>query len=475
MSDSKISITFYGGVEEVTGANFVLEIKNNNQSHKIAIDCGLSQGSEFSSGKNREPFPYNPAEIETLLITHAHIDHIGRVPKFVRDGFKGRIISTPETRSLAEYMLADAERLMDEESRRNGVLPIYDKKDVEASMMLWQGIPYGESFEAIPGVNALARDAGHVLGSAMYELSVFNKKIVFTGDLGNSPSPLLRDTEVVNDADYLVMESVYGDRNHESKEESLVMLKEAILRTIKKGGTLLIPVFSLEKTQVLLYEMNYLVENNQIPEVPVFLDSPLAIKLTQIYKGSFNLFNEKARAVIKSGDDIFHFPKLRFTESRMESEVIKNTRSPKIIIAGSGMSTGGRIIGHERAYLSDSRNTILFIGYQAAGSLGRQIQEGVKNVSIDGQNVHVKAEIMAITGYSSHKDMDGLVEFVQKATESLELKPDASGRGADRKRRLKVFVVMGEPKASMFLAQRLHDYLGVEAVHPEEGETVELG
>src|SRR3989338_4610238 len=247
MENQKLSVTFYGGVEEVTGANFVLEVKDNNQVHKIAIDCGLSQGSEFSGEKNREPFPYKPSEIEVLLITHAHIDHIGRVPKFVREGFKGRIISTPETRALAEPMLLDAEHLMDEESRRNGVLPIYDKKDVEDSMALWQGISYGQNFEVVPGVSAVARDAGHVLGSAMYELLVFDKKIVFTGDLGNSPSSLLRDTEIIKDADYLIMESVYGDRNHESKEDSLAMLKEAILRTIKKGGVLLIPVFSLEK------------------------------------------------------------------------------------------------------------------------------------------------------------------------------------------------------------------------------------
>ena len=474
MNDGKINLTFYGGAEEVTGANFVLEVKENGRAHKIAVDCGLSQGSQFSDEKNREPFPYNPAEIETLLITHAHIDHIGRVPKFVREGFKGRIISTPQTKELAEYMLADAEHLMEEESRDSGVLPIYDKKDVEVAMQIWQGVSYGENFEVVSGVSAVAKDAGHVLGSAMFELEIAraqtaeqrgtdaesrgNLKVVFTGDLGNSPSPLLRDTEVISDANYLIMESVYGDRNHEDANERRQKLKEAILCAIKKGGALLIPIFSLEKTQVILYELNALVESGEIPEVPVFLDSPLAIKLTGVYKNSSYLFNEKARESIKSGDDIFRFPKLRFTETRMESGVIAGTKNPKIIIAGSGMSTGGRIIRHEQIYLSDPRNTILFVGYQSAGSLGRQIEEGMKNVSINGQKVNVKAEIAVITGYSSHKDRDGLVAFVENTASTLK----------------KVFVVMGEPKSSMFLAQRLKDYLGVDAIHPEEGETVEL-
>jgi metallo-beta-lactamase family protein len=478
MAEQKIKLTFCGGVEEVTGANFLLEISANGKNHKILVDCGLVQGSESADEKNRQPFSYKPSEIEILLVTHAHIDHIGRVPKLFHDGFRGKIISTPETRALALPMLLDAQNLMEEESRERSILParrslgtsgpIYDKKDVEAVMTLWHGLLYGESREIFNDVRIIPRDAGHVLGSAMYEIFVGNpnsslpsgqvEKIVFTGDLGNSPSPLLRDTEVITGADYMIMESVYGDRNHESKEESRVELKEAILRTIKNGGVLLIPIFSLEKTQIILYEMNNMVEKGEIPAVPVYLDSPLAIKITEIYKDSSYLFNERARKIIESGDDIFRFPKLHFTPTRMESEAIAAAKSPKIIIAGSGMSTGGRITHHEKRYLSDPPNAILFVGYQAAGSLGRQIEEGVRKVNIDGESVKVQAEIFSISGYSSHKDRDGLISFMESSADTLK----------------KVFVVMGEPKSSLFLVQRLRDYLGVDAVHPEEGEMFEL-
>jgi metallo-beta-lactamase family protein len=231
-----------------------------------------------------------------------------------------------------------------------------------------------------------------------------------------------------------------------------------VRKNIKKGGVLLIPIFSLEKTQIILSELNFLIENKEIPDVSVFLDSPLAIKITEIYKHSTNLFNEESRKTISSGDDLFRFPKLHFTETRLESEAISNFKNPKIIMAGSGMSTGGRITEHEKRYLGDPKNTILFVGYQSAGSLGRQIEEGLKQVEINKSVVSVRAEIEKIHGYSSHKDMNGLVSFVENSVDTLK----------------KVFVVMGEPKASLFLANRLRDYLGVDAVHPEEGESFDL-
>ncbi len=454
------TLTFCGGVGSVTGANFLLEVSGK----KMLIDCGLVQGSRFADEENHKAFPYDPASIEYLLVTHAHIDHIGRIPKLVAAGFRGKILSTPETHALARLMFEDALKLIEEECRTMGTLPLYEHRDVSAALALWGDIAYHQSFSLSPDVSVYPKDAGHILGSAMYEItfptdSGEQRKVVFTGDLGNSPTPILRDTEAITDADYLVMESVYGDRNHEDKDSRRRHLKDVIVETVKRKGTLIIPTFSIEKTQVLLYEFHKLEEVHEIPSVPVFLDSPLAIEVTKVYQAERANFNEKAMAE-DAREDIFRFPRLKFTAHSEESKAILNVPAPKIILAGSGMSNGGRIIHHEINYLPGSQNTILFVGYQAAGSLGRQIQDGAKEVSINGQKISVRAHVETISGYSSHKDSDHLVEFVSRAAEGGALK--------------RVFVVMGEPKSALFLVQRLRDYLGVDATHPELGESVEL-
>lgn len=464
---SNTSLTFYGGTGSVTGANFLFEVSGK----KILIDCGLTQGSRFADLENHEPFPYDPASIGFLLVTHAHIDHIGRIPKLVADGFRGKIFSTEETRLLVRPMFQDALKLMVEECKTKGSSPLYGENDISATISLWGSIPYHENFSLTPGISVYLKDAGHILGSAMFEITFsvvdenskppgggLAKKIVFTGDLGNSPTPILKDTEIIADADYLVMESVYGDRNHEDRESRQLHLKDVITETIARKGALVIPTFSIEKTQVLLYEINELVENKQIPQIPVFLDSPLAIKVTEIYKTMRQNFNASAKTDMNMGDDIFNFPRLKMTARSEESKAILNVPSPKIILAGSGMSNGGRILHHEVNYLPGSQNTVLFVGYQAAGSLGRVIQDGVKEVRINGQIVPVRARVETISGYSSHKDSDHLVEFVEKTAESLTT----------------VFVAMGELKSSLFLAQRLHDYFGVNAIVPEKGRTYSI-
>ncbi|MDO8591064.1 MAG: MBL fold metallo-hydrolase [bacterium] len=466
-------LTFCGGVGSVTGANFLLEAAGK----KILVDCGLIQGSRFADEENHKEFPYDPASIDFLLVTHAHIDHIGRIPKLVASGFRGKILSTPETHVLARLMFEDALKLIEEECRTTGTLPLYEHRDVSTTLSLWADMAYHKSFSLTPDLTVYPKDAGHILGSAMYEItfptaSGSPRKIVFTGDLGNSPTPILRDTEEITDADYLVMESVYGDRNHEDRDSRRLHLKDVITETVLRKGTLIIPTFSIEKTQVLLYELHKLEEAHEIPIVPVFLDSPLAIEVTKIYQAERNNFNDKARAE-DAREDIFRFPRLKFTPHSEESKAILHVPAPKIILAGSGMSNGGRIVHHEANYLQGSQNAILFVGYQAAGSLGRQIQDGVKEVNINGQKVSVRAHVEIISGYSSHKDSDHLIEFASRA--ALGVNPDASeGRGADRKRRLKVFVVMGEPKSALFLVQRLRDYVGINATHPKLGERVAL-
>ncbi|MBU6430947.1 MAG: MBL fold metallo-hydrolase [Patescibacteria group bacterium] len=460
----KLNLTFYGGVDGVTGANFMLEKKSfalGDGGVRILVDCGMVQGSKFAENFNRSEFKYNPSSVDYLLVTHSHIDHIGRIPKLVHDGFKGEIISTPETKDLSRLMLEDSLKILEEEARQDGLLPLYEKKDVEKSLSLWNVLSYHAAQELKGGFNIYFKDAGHILGSAMIEISYNGKKIVFTGDLGNSPSPLLRDTESVAGADYMVMESVYGDRNHESKEERKEKLKDFIKKTLEKKATLIIPAFSLERTQAILHEMNDIFENGGVASLPVFIDSPLAAKVTEVYKKYAAAdFNDAVKAEMAEGDDVFDFPRLKFTARAEESDVIRRTPNPKIIIAGSGMSHGGRIVRHEKNYLSDPNAILLLVGYQAVGSLGRQLEDGARKVSIFGDTVNVRAKIEKINGYSSHKDSDNLVGFVGSVAALGEIK--------------KIFVVMGELKSSLFLVQRIRDELGAEAVHPKGDSVVEL-
>lgn len=450
---NKSTISFFGGAGSVTGANFLFE----SSGKKILIDCGLFQGSFGADGKNREAFSYNPSEIDILFITHAHMDHIGRVPKLVKDGFRGQIISTQATKEISEFMFDDAYSVMKHEEARKGP-PMYEIADIKQTLSLWKGVCYGESISITEGLFATFKNSGHILGSAMIEFAFGNKKVVFTGDLGNSPSPLLCDTEKVTDANFLIMESVYGDRNHEPKDLRNQKLEKVIKDNISRKGTLLIPSFSLERTQVILYEINNLIESGKIGAIPVFLDSPLAIKITDVYKRFTDDLNKNVQEAIKKGDDIFNFPKLKYTLLKQDASEIEKTKGPKIIIAGSGMSVGGRIVSHEKECLPNPNNTILIVGYQEVGTLGRRILDGERTVKIHGEDVKVRAKVEFIEGYSSHKDSDNLIDFVSDTASTLQ----------------KVFVVMGETKSALFLAQRLHDYLDVNAVAPQAGEKEEI-
>ncbi len=455
---NELQITFWSGVGTVTGANFLLE----SPKTKILVDCGLLQGTAESYEENSKPFPYDPKTINFLFITHAHMDHIGRVCKLVKDGFNGVIYSTPETKELAQVMLLDALKVMSMKEREvtDGFhqVPLYDRDDFDKTGSLWKTIPYHVNTKINDEFSVYLKDAGHILGSSMYEFSYNGKKIVFTGDSGNSPAPLLKDTEDITDADYLIVDSVYGDRNHEPKEERDERFKQITIETIKAGGALVIPAFSVERTQVILYELNNLIEEKKIPSVPVFLDSPLGLKVTNIYAKTKQDFNSAVQKEIKGGDNIFNFPKLNITHGSQDSMAIIKTPNPKIIIAGSGMSSGGRIIWHEMNFLPDPKSTILLMGYQAVGTLGRRIQDKPGSVEIKGTMIPVRARIEMISGYSSHKDSDGIVQMVSNTTKTVK----------------KVFVVMGEPKSSTYLAQRLRDELEVDAIYPDRGKVYRL-
>ena len=448
-----LKLTFHGGAQEVTGACYLLE----TDSTRILVDCGLFQCPGYCARRNEEKFPFDVASLDAVIITHGHMDHIGRVPKLVRNGFRGTVYSTSPTKDFAAIMLKDSLGILEKEARDEHRTPIYSDEDIQKTIQLWKGKPYYEAFD-IGTIRITLRNAGHILGSAIVEAVADGKKIVFTGDLGNSPAPLLDPPDKISDAQYLVIESAYGDRVHEDASERKSKLERVIEDTIGRGGTLMIPAFSLERTQELLYELNELVENNRIPRVPVFIDSPLAIKATEIYRGYSKHFNKEAENLIASGDDLFKFPGLQFTDQTEESKAINNVTGPKVIIAGAGMMQGGRILHHAKRYLPDPKSTLLLVSFQAAGSIGRRIFDGAKEVTIHGERIPVRAGVKAIGGYSAHADSDGLFDFVSQTAGTLK----------------RVFIVQGEPKAALYLAQRIRDNLGIDAIAPKLGESFEL-
>lgn len=452
MSDTKTKLQFWGGAGSVTGSNFMLD----SDGVKIMIDCGMFQGCEFCEDSNFAALPYNPADVSTLIVTHAHIDHIGRIPRLMREGFKGRIISTEATKALAHPLLLDAMKLLAHTAEMTGKPQLYDSADVERSMAVWDTHPYHESFSLAGGFTAELLDAGHILGSAMVRIARGGRTIIFTGDLGNDESLLVGPTESIAGANYLVTESVYGDKKHDHIENRTQEFERVVEQTLAKGGVLLIPAFSTERTQDLLFELRTLLMEKRIPSIPVYLDSPLASRITEAFSANPSYFRDTIRKRIEGGEHIFSFPELHFIHDAQESAQLHKDESPKIIIAGSGMSHGGRVLGHEAFYLSDPKNTLLIVGYQAAGSLGRALIEGQKNVSIMKQKVTVRASVEKIYGYSAHRDADGLLSFVEGGGKSLT----------------EVFVAMGEPKSSLFLVQRIRDFLGIKASAPEQGTEV---
>lgn len=440
-------LTFAGAAGTVTGSCFFLAAKGA----KILVDCGMFQGLPDLEARNFSPFPFDPAEVDWLLLTHGHLDHLGLVPRLVREGFQGRAICTVPTRDIAQVMLLDAARIQEEEE--GGTL--YTGEDaLEALDRISLLVEYGEEVELGKGVKVKFHDAGHILGAAFLEIQAEGISLVFSGDLGNRGKPLVEDPADPPKADVLVLESTYGDRFHPPVEESVEELRRAVVETLEQGGNVVIPSFALERTQEVLYILFRLWQERKIPRHKIFLDSPLATQATRIFERYTERFPEPARRIFRKREDPFDFELLEYTRSKAASKKIAE-EDGVIIIAGSGMCTGGRVLHHLRANLPRPESSVVFVGYQAEGTLGRAILEGASEVDVLGSLVPVRAKVWRIEGLSAHADQEMLVDW------ALHANPDQT------------FLVHGEPRALGALAARLAQY-GYSVHIPAWHETVEL-
>lgn len=450
-----LRLTFHGGAGVVTGSHFLVE----NDEARVVVDCGIEQGRNFCESCMFDDFPYDVATIDALVITHAHLDHIGRVPRLVKAGCRGPIYMTEPSRDICEAMLRDSADILGRNAKTTDSAPLYDQGDVTTMLSQITTVDYRKEINIAPGLSMYLRDTAHILGSASIRIKdASGLAIAFTSDIGNSPSPLLPDAEPIPDADIVVIESVYGDRANPEKPHRVEKFRDTIKEAVARGGPILIPTFSVERTQLILYELSNLMEAGTIPAIPVFLDSPLAIEVTEIYrKYAATYFKQTAQEELKREHDLFAFKLLTMTRSREESEQIADTKGPKIIMAGAGMSHGGRIGKWEERHLPDPKATLIMVGYQSPGSPGRLLQDGAPRVRLDHKDVRVKAKVVTLHGWSGHADRDGLLEFARNCPRAKQF-----------------FVAMGEPASARFFAQRIHDYLSVKAVVPRIGETWEV-
>jgi len=435
-----VKLSFYGGAREVTGACYLLETPKT----KVLVDCGLFQGCEECPDLNFDKFKFDPEGVQALFVTHAHVDHIGRIPKLVREGFGGAIYSTAPTKDLARLLLEDEYSVFTREHQE-----LFSLDNLERAMGLWQEIPYGQIVK-IGEMEVRFMNAGHILGSSLVEIKAEGKRILFSGDLGNAPSVLLPPPDAVSGIEYLIIESAYGNKEHEPPDERILKLERAVEDAASRGGTLMIPAFATERTQDILHLFNEMLLFKRIPELPVFVDSPLAIRATKVFEQYPGYYKQDIQELYLKHPNLFKFKKLRLTESVEESKAINDVKPPKVIIAGSGMMQGGRILHHARRYLSDPKSILLFIGYQTAGSIGRRLIDGEKVIKIFGEEIPVEAEIRKINGFSAHADNPQLFAFVKSNKDTLE----------------RVFVVQGEEAQAMHLMQAIKDRLGIKAYAP---------
>jgi metallo-beta-lactamase family protein len=412
-----MKLQFFGAARDVTGSCQILE----TGEHHIMIDCGCFQGGQDDIERNGLAFPFKPSEIDAVFLTHAHMDHIGRIPQLVKRGYRGPIYATAPTVELAPILWNDMISIMEEAEkhrRKSGAThgwPIlYDEHDVKRAMERLQAVEYHQQIGVCEGaVKAKFHDAGHILGSSFIAFGLEGKTIVFSGDLGNDDVPLLRPTEKIPEADIIIVESTYGDRIHEDLKTRVDILRDAVKETVASKGVLIIPAFAIERTQEIILTLHHLAEAGEIPRVPMFLDSPLAIEATRVYEEFPQYYNSASRQeYLTGGQDLFSLPGLTATKSMSMSKEIDTMLPPKVIISGAGMMTGGRVVHHLMRELPNSNTTVLIVGYQAKATLGRQLYEGAKLVKIYGEEIKVNAKITSVGGWSAHADQKKLTEWV---------------------------------------------------------------
>ena len=466
-----MKLQFLGADRQVTGSQHLLDADGTC----VLVDCGMFQERDFLE-RNWQPSPVPPREIEAVLLTHAHVDHCGLLPRLVREGFRGRILTSPASADLVDLVLRDSAQIQAEDvsfkakrHREEGrhpkhpEVPLFTIKDVDRTMPLVEAIPYGRTVGLNNHVRVTFHDAGHILGSAIVDVEVGKgdemKRVLFSGDLGQWGKPILRDPCLIEQADYIVMESTYGDRDHDARDNVETQLGDIINETIRSGGNVVVPTFAIERAQELMYHISRLIEANRIPSVPVFLDSPMAIAATNIFEKHRECYDDETWELIRSGHQPLRFPGLKMTRSAEESKTINHFASPAVIMAPSGMCTAGRIKHHLARNVSRSNCTILFTGYQVRGTLGRQLLEGSREVRIHGRFWPVHARVAELHGVSGHADRATLMRWL----------------GGFRTPPRRLFLTHGEEQVSLGLAEHIHSQLGWHVAVPEYQQTFTLG
>jgi metallo-beta-lactamase family protein len=462
-----MNIQFFGAAGEVTGSCFLLDTGKN----KILIDIGMFQGSEASERRNAKLPPFDPAAIDAVLLTHAHLDHCGRLPLLVARGYEGKVFATPGTSGLARVVLEDAAHLQVEDAQRltrkrarqgkPAVQPLFGPAEVRASLDKIFPVPYGQSFTPVAGVDVEFMDAGHILGSSLIRLRIrdrgIERTLVFSGDLGHVPQPMLNRPAHVEVADTVVMESTYGDRDHRSWHETFAELRDVLATARSQRGKVLIPAFAVGRTQSLLYLLRDLHKDGALHDIPVYLDSPMAIAATAVYARHPEMLDASTHSLAKNGDAPLHFPGLKFVRTVEESRALNDYSGPAIIIAGSGMCNGGRILQHFKHQIWRENTHVIFTGFQASGTLGRQIVDGARRITLMGERIVVRAQIHTLGGLSAHAGRSELLDWVEAV------------RGGERQ----FILVHGEEGPRAALAAAMLDRFGIKAYLPRPREVIE--